>query len=542
MLPVAVCTVGLFFFNQVNSFDQQSANLKKPFFLEDDQSKNNSYRFVSLVDETFEHCHPAQYRSQFQWHLRQLVFDSLLHEDDIEGLKPRLAQTWSWNRPLAQVDFELFDSLFWSNGEDLKPQQVVDSFKWHLTAHPDRTHRRILSELISGVEVIDQKTIRFQLKLNNYYAVRAIGLNYLVFPPAVLGLEGPQLDCEQVSSFWQGSGPFLMLRFERDQGVLFKYQPQSWRSFTHLEQHLKWVFDQLDLLVEPKHFTTNQSLKTIGFRQVLDQRVREKLLLAGQANQMRIKDFERLKFWRSVEGRNALQKSDVSIKAKHLAGKSGQLWLAINFKHEALNLTEFRKKLYKALPLSQIRQKHLLDFYQVARGFFPAAHPFASSKNSSIGTDRERTDDALGRLDLLELSSPIRLIYQSEDYAPLLSEIERIWQSKGIPVQTELTTPHFFSERLANGNYELALVEIDRAFRDLNPRGFIQSMSRTPQFSESVERELSDVFDRLATEDRHAQRADLMQRVDRIFFDELVHFYLFDVSEAVFLFNSQEKN
>lgn len=519
-------------------------------------SNSDSQCYTILTQEVFERPRLFEPSSHFQWTIQNLVFESLLFEDDESALRPRLAKSWHWDIERKTIVFELFREAKWPSGVAITADDVLRSYQAHLDLKNNSIYRFVFREMISSVEKLSEKTVRFKLLQNSYYSLRAIGLNILIYPEELLavqerstplrtasdqktllnpaGLDQGQQKFQQNASdlanvLWRGSGLFNLTQFKRDQGVELTANTRIWRSAELQAIQLKAWLSHLNLDLEVIDEFAKRKTQKLCAQHIRDDGAGELILGQKKADQMTLGED------------SALAKSDqfndqargLSVSRKPLKGMSGQIWFIVNFQHDLLREARHRSLLHQLIDLSALNQRVFNGQFRLATGFFPVEHPFASQNRqvpllSASGLEQSKAA-------FKKHPRPLRVIYSREALATMAETTVAKWRALGIRAELKQLESFAFGKAIESLDYDLALVEVTPFYSDLNLRGLITSQFKSPVQQPSYFRDLEALFEQLDREQAPETRKRLMREGDRILTQKLFYLFLFEKPELKIL-------
>ncbi|WP_344301546.1 ABC transporter substrate-binding protein [Nocardioides bigeumensis] len=171
--------------------------------------------------------------------LLYLIYSNLVHlESDEKTVIPDLAESWEASADATTFTFTLADGVKWQDGEAFTVDDVAFTAWWG-ARYPDAfqglpmvwTQIEGAEETaesgaeLSGVEVVDDKTIRFTLSAPNADFLQALANAPNVIVPKHI-LENEDADTiEKVSATTEspiGTGPFKLTEYAADQYVQFE--------------------------------------------------------------------------------------------------------------------------------------------------------------------------------------------------------------------------------------------------------------------------------------------------------------------------------
>jgi peptide/nickel transport system substrate-binding protein len=173
---------------------------------------------------------------KYDWSTRmmqQAIYDALVkYEGDPPQIKPWLAQSWESSEDARTWTFKLVDNARFHNGDPVDAEAVRFSFV--RTLKLNKGPAWMLSDFLdeSGISVIDEHTIQFQLKEAYAPFLSFLPWWYVMNPNQVMANEvDGDMGQKWLTDNAAGSGPFTMGRWEH--GVLYELKTNKdyWKGW-----------------------------------------------------------------------------------------------------------------------------------------------------------------------------------------------------------------------------------------------------------------------------------------------------------------------
>jgi len=157
--------------------------------------------------------------------LSDLIYSGLFKYDENGNVVPDMAESYEISEDKKSYTVKLKDNLFWHDGEKVKAEDVF----YTIQTIQDPEYRSPLRQNWQGVgvEVVDEKTIKFILKSPYAYFLNNLTVGILpqhiweTVPPANFFLT--EFNVKPI-----GSGPYQFLDFEKDaDGNILSYKLES---------------------------------------------------------------------------------------------------------------------------------------------------------------------------------------------------------------------------------------------------------------------------------------------------------------------------
>lgn len=165
-------------------------------------------------------------------HVMTNVYDTLVTYDDrTTDVVPALAESWTTSEDGKTWTFKLRPNVKFHNGDDFDSAAVKLTFErlladeHPLVFDPARPYKPAY-EMIDRIETPDPLTVVFHLKQPS-----AIFLaNLCMFPASIVSPRGLEENKAQFAERPVGTGPFKVVKWQRDQQLLLEAFPEHWRG------------------------------------------------------------------------------------------------------------------------------------------------------------------------------------------------------------------------------------------------------------------------------------------------------------------------
>ena len=157
--------------------------------------------------------------------IERLFLKLLEEKDDFLNFEPRLAKSWAFSEDGLAITFQLRDDVFWTDGIPCTAHDVKYTYELQ-TDSVIAWSSRHLKDRISGVEVVDDYTVRFQF--THRYPYQLMDANDGVIVPRHILSSCPrdQFHTQPFGRQPVGNGPFLLGKWVPGQYVELVRNPQ----------------------------------------------------------------------------------------------------------------------------------------------------------------------------------------------------------------------------------------------------------------------------------------------------------------------------
>jgi oligopeptide transport system substrate-binding protein len=188
------------------------------------------------------------------WPILPLVYRGLVGMDADSNPTPEIAESWEISDDGMNYTFTLREGVMFSNGREVTAEDVKYSFTRLLdpdTASPTAYFFDMIegadavisggSDELSGVTVIDDHTVEFQLSRPEWTTMKRFAL-----PPGAIIAREQVESAENFGREPMGAGPFMLDSWEAGVRLTFSRNPNYWRTDSpHVDQVI------VDVAVEP---------------------------------------------------------------------------------------------------------------------------------------------------------------------------------------------------------------------------------------------------------------------------------------------------
>ena len=151
------------------------------------------------------------------------LWDTLVWLNDDLDLEPRLAESW-WLVNDLTWEFKLRSGIKFHNGEEFNAQAV--KFSIERTASLESSLETFASDVtLDSVEIVDDYTVRIHTlepSVSMPYELTTVEM----LPPAYYG----QKTAEELARNPVGSGPYRLVSWDKDNGLVMEANPDYWQS------------------------------------------------------------------------------------------------------------------------------------------------------------------------------------------------------------------------------------------------------------------------------------------------------------------------
>lgn len=183
---------------------------------------------------------PAQGYDTYNWPTEALVYRGLLtYDDDLETLIPALAESYEVSDDGLTYTFVLRDGVVFSNGRAIVAEDVKYSFERILnpkTASPGSFMYEMIvgarefmdgdADEVSGIKVIDDRTVEFTLTYAEWTFGKRLALNF----GAIVPREHVEATGDEFRHQPLGAGPFILESWEVGKSAVFVRNPNYYRE------------------------------------------------------------------------------------------------------------------------------------------------------------------------------------------------------------------------------------------------------------------------------------------------------------------------
>lgn len=152
-----------------------------------------------------------------EW-LGRIIFDNLVYLDEQGGISPWLATSWTISEDGLVYTFKLREGVTFSDGATFDAEAVLVNLE-HM--RDPATKARLTAAYIApylGGRVIDAHTVELRLREPYSPFLNVLAQSWL----AMYSPKAIQADPKKLGEFPVGSGPFVVERYTRQQGIVFK--------------------------------------------------------------------------------------------------------------------------------------------------------------------------------------------------------------------------------------------------------------------------------------------------------------------------------
>ncbi len=201
-------------------------------FVNPDAPKGGSLRFATTGK--FDTYNP------FDWtkaggqnaapNLRRLVFETLMTDTGENGTSHYglIAESLSYPKDLSWAQFKIRPQAHFSNGAPVTAEDI--RFSYETERATDKYFDTMSMKPVTGVQVVDERTIRFFIKADNprqaKAAIEALGWIYALNKEYYTAHPLASLDNMAVAPL--GSGPYVVEKGEAGKYVVYRRDPNYW--------------------------------------------------------------------------------------------------------------------------------------------------------------------------------------------------------------------------------------------------------------------------------------------------------------------------
>lgn len=170
---------------------------------------------------------------QRDWISRQAIFymyDTLVWLDENEQPQPGLAESWEVAPDGLSVTFRLRQGVKFHDGTPFNAEAVKFNYDRMLDPAFNSRNLSIFAPIIAGVDVVDEYTVRFNLKRIDVNFLPEVSWSSMMVSPAAVKLHGADFAANPV-----GTGPFKFLAFEPDSHLELVRNEEYWGGRPYLD-------------------------------------------------------------------------------------------------------------------------------------------------------------------------------------------------------------------------------------------------------------------------------------------------------------------
>lgn len=186
--------------------------------------KKNTF-YISFSSEPAT-LNPINSSDIYAANVHKYVIDTLLTRDpNTNEYKPGLAESWDVSEDGKTYSFNLRKGVRFSDGKELKANDVKFSFDAVLNPKYEAAHKLSYFENINSPQIVDDHTISFTTK-NKYFGdidTLARGIN--IVPEVVYSKQSRE---NQLSKTLIGSGPYKIQKYKRSKSIILVKNKYWW--------------------------------------------------------------------------------------------------------------------------------------------------------------------------------------------------------------------------------------------------------------------------------------------------------------------------
>lgn len=184
------------------------------------EAKGDSILRVALGTNPSILGYPAEVTNNGPLPFLDPMLQSLLHFDEKGGMVGWLAESWETDAEAKTITFNLNEGIKFHDGTDFNAEAV----KWNIEKYIE--NKRTETANIDSMDVVDETTIRINLKEWNSSSLQAIGYFIRYISPTAFN----EHDKEWAYKNPVGTGPFLLDKWEINVSVSYKKNPNYWEA------------------------------------------------------------------------------------------------------------------------------------------------------------------------------------------------------------------------------------------------------------------------------------------------------------------------
>ncbi len=197
------------------------------------QSQEDTLRIANPTD--IKKLDPLEIQDAPSQRVADLVFDHLATYDYDGEVIPELAKSWEFSEEGDEVTFYLREDVQFHDGTKFDAQAVKFTFDRVLDPETASPYREKFNDMIEGIEVVDDYTVRFDLTSPNaaFIDLYIIDNAAMIISPASVEKYGEDVDLNPV-----GTGPFEFDQYKQANFVRLTKNEGYWRGAPRLDEVL----------------------------------------------------------------------------------------------------------------------------------------------------------------------------------------------------------------------------------------------------------------------------------------------------------------
>lgn len=319
--------------------------------------------YLSMSSEP-QTLNPLTSTDVYAQQLHAYVMDGLMTMDiDKYEYVPGLAHKVEKDPKGMWYIFHIRKDAKWHDGKPLTAQDVKFSYDAIMDSRFDTAHARPYFENIKDCEIIDDYTVKFNIKKKyfNNFNVLASGGFMTIVPKHIYG--DPK---KKNNKILIGSGPYILHKYNRGKSIILKRNKKWWgNKLAHLKGAFNW--DKL------------------FFRFIKDENVRMEMLKKGKI------DFQELTpeaYMKKTTGK--VWKTKLEKKKVIHDGPKGYGFVAWNFKKKMFQDKKVRIALAHAMNRELMNKKFRFNMSLLATGPWYQQSPYANKEVKPIPFDPKK--------------------------------------------------------------------------------------------------------------------------------------------------------
>lgn len=159
--------------------------------------------------------------------INNFIYESLLKRDE-ESMEhvPVLSERWEVAEDHLTYTFYLKKNVSWEDGHPFTSRDIIFSFDRIRDPKVDSAHLRNYYQDISGVEAVDDYTVRFHYRIPYFRALEFCGRMPIV--PAHLFQEGENFNQHPIGRKPMGTGPYKLQNWETGKEIVLVRNESYW--------------------------------------------------------------------------------------------------------------------------------------------------------------------------------------------------------------------------------------------------------------------------------------------------------------------------
>lgn len=413
------------------------------------------------------------WRSLDRWHLILNIFDTIVNYDVNQNLVSGVAGSWTVSEDRLQYNFFIQKGLKFSNGREIKADDVVFSLKRYLILQGNdnvlklavvgaKTLKKI-DDAIDGVVVIDDYEVQIKLNfpLENIWSflsqphIGGVVARESVFP-TTLAMHPPVIS----------SGPYMIV--------------YSSPTYYRLVANANYQWHQDD------------APKTIGFYKHASTTEAVNWFFSGKTNLYAILDpFQK-------EGIDQLLKEQFIAYPFHRIG-----FLYLNSRNEYLKDKAVRNQIFKTMSSKYLKEIN---------------NPLLVWNNSffqpgSLGFLTEEEVNNIGEFKKMNVPETLSVLLEKDISTDEISSlIKERMDAIGIKVEFNYLTKREISRRFSNGDFDMGMISVGFPLQDLS-LGVYMYFVEKPSYLEDLTGAIGEIFYQYVQTSDQTEKSELLKDI-----------------------------